>query len=197
MAGISGFGCHDETEWNRWPSFQRGDPARCGLDERQRKLTQSGFTHARRFGGQMKRLVLLAVLLIFLVPVSFPQAQGGFATDGAFAELEAIPAPPDRPSKPYMPAKVTDPRFDLSAQMITGRWSYNGNHEYKGAGKLVLLDLSRDHFVFRYSCANSFRPVDETYSARWITPGKKLEILMNKPGTTRISRCRLSTVASP
>jgi hypothetical protein len=166
------------------------------MDEQQRKLTRVGIHLVRRFGGHMKRLVLLAVLLIFLAPATFVRAQAGSATDSAFAELEAVPTPPDRPSRPYIPAMATDPRFTLSAQMVTGRWSYRGNHEYKGAGKLVLLDLSRDHFAFRYTCANSFQPVNETYRARWITPGKKLEILMNKPGTKRISRCRLSTAAS-
>jgi hypothetical protein len=143
----------------------------------------------------MKQLVLLAALLVFLAPATFLRAQDGLATDSAFTQLEAIPVPPDRPSKPYIPAMATDPRFTLSAEMIAGRWSYHGNHEYKGAGKLVLLDLSHDRFAFRYACANSFQPINETYRARWITPGKKLEILMNKPGTTRISRCRLSTAA--
>ena len=143
----------------------------------------------------MRRLILLTALMIAAGSATFLRAQGNAATNSAFTELEAIPTPPDRPSKPYIPATATDPRFNLSAKMITGRWSYYGNHTYKGAGRLVLLDSSRDHFAFRYGCANSFQTREQTYSARWVTPGKKLEILMNKPGTTRISRCRLSTAA--
>jgi hypothetical protein len=146
----------------------------------------------------MKRVVLLlATLFLSVAPTTLLRAQGNEATNGAFAELEAIPTPPDRPSKPYIPAKATDPHFNLSAKMITGRWFYRGDHTYRGTGKLVLLDSSRDHFAFHYACANSFQPIEQTYSARWVTPGKKLEILMNKPGTTRISRCRLSTASSP
>ena len=145
----------------------------------------------------MRRLILLTILMISAVPATFLRAQGNVATNSAFAELEAIPTPPDRPSRPYIPATATDPHFNLSAKMITGRWSYRGNHTYRGAGELVLLDPSRDHFAFRYACANSFQTREQTYSARWVTPGTKLEILMNKPGAARISRCRLSTVASP
>ena len=145
----------------------------------------------------MKRIILLATLLLSMEPATLLLAQGNVATNGAFAELEGIPAPPDRPAKPYIPAITTNPRFSLSAEMLTGRWSYHGNHTYKGAGKLVLLDSSRDSFAVHYACANSFRIKNETYSARWVTEGKKLEILMNKPGSDRISRCRLSTIASP
>lgn len=159
-------------------------------------MTRVGIHLVRRLGEHMKRLLLLAALLIFLAPATFLRAQGGVGSDPGFAELEAMPAPPDLPSRPYVPAMATDPRFTLRAQMITGRWSYRGNHEYKGTGRLVLLSLSRDRFAFRYTCANSFQPIDKTYRARWITSGKKLEILMNKPGTTRVSRCRLSTAAS-
>ena len=112
--------------------------------------------------------------------------------DGGFTTLELIPGPHDRALGPLGPATVADPKFDQAARMIAGRSWYAGNHAYKGDGRLV-LQATHQAFVFRYTCAYAFVAENETYSARWIVPGKKLEILMSKPRSSALERCRVTT----
>jgi hypothetical protein len=138
--------------------------------------------------------VLATVLLMLVSGV----AAGGQdpATDGAFITMESIPSPPDRPQRPLVPAKAKDPRFRLRVQMETGSFRYAGNHAYKGTGNFTLQTANKQ-YDFRYTCAYSFDPMNQSYHARWIVRDRKLEILMSKPGSASVKRCRLTTEPAP
>ena len=99
---------------------------------------------------------------------------------------------PDRPSPPMVPAHVANPRFPLQVQVLSARWKYNGNHEYKGAGILALVGQSTQDIAYHYRCVNSFEASD-TYQARWVKPGQTLEILMSGPRSHHTNTCRLDT----
>jgi hypothetical protein len=101
--------------------------------------------------------------------------------------------PPDRPERPLVPATAANPRFPLQVQIVSGRWKYNGNHEYKGSGSMRLVGQASQSLTYKYRCADSFKDSGQTYAARWVKQGQKLEILMSKPNSHRTTACRLST----
>lgn len=137
----------------------------------------------------LKSSIFVAVLLGVLT-------SGALAQQGASEPFPLVPdGPPipDRPQAPLVPATIADPRFPLQAQILNGRWKYNGNHEYKGAGNLQLTGQTDQDLSYHYRCVNSFKVKGDTYQARWVKPGQKLEILMSKPGSHRTETCRLDT----
>jgi len=137
--------------------------------------------------------VARSIALVLLCVCGTSSAQ---TYDGGFTTLELVPGPHDRAQGPLGPATVTDPKFNLAARMIAGRSRYAGNHAYKGDGRLV-LQATHQAFAFRYTCAYAFAAENQTYSARWIVPGKKLEILMSKPRSNALERCRVATSPLP
>jgi len=144
------------------------------------------------------RIVVLA--LVTSATGTMPLAQGlppAVANDAPFRELEGMRTLGGTPSKPLLPTVKANARFPLRARMVTGQWSYSGNHEYKGEGTLSLVSASSKRYSFNYRCAYSFQIENKTYMARWITPDEKLEILMSKPGSNRTKPCRLSTTMLP
>jgi len=143
----------------------------------------------------MKAAICIGVLFLFIAVPIVTSAQTG-ATDTAIDSFDFNPSIHQPPYRPLLPATASDPRFQLRVQMQSGTWKYAGNHEYQGSGDLLLLATDRK-YAFRYSCAYSFVPENQTYTARWIVPDKKLEILMNKPGSKQIKRCRIDTNPAP
>ena len=102
---------------------------------------------------------------------------------------------PDRPQRPLAPATIANPRYPLQAKILNGHWIYNGNHEYKGYGTVMLLGQTKQSLSYKYRCVYSFRVSGMTYEARWVKPGQKLEILMGKPNSHRTESCKLSTTS--
>jgi len=94
--------------------------------------------------------------------------------------------------RPWFRPHVANPRFPLQVQVLSARWKYNGNHEYKGAGILALVGQSTQDIAYHYRCVNSFEASD-TYQARWVKPGQTLEILMSGPRSHHTNTCRLDT----
>jgi hypothetical protein len=139
----------------------------------------------------VKAYVGLCVLAV-LFQVSTPKgtAQNGVSDPFPLVRDGYVP---DRPQRPLVPATVPNPRFPLQAQILNGNWKYNGNHEYKGSGTVVLLGQTNETLSYKYRCVNSFRGSGLTYQARWVKAGQKLEILMDKPNSRGTRACRLST----
>jgi hypothetical protein len=116
--------------------------------------------------------------------------------DTAIDEFDFWPSPPDRAQGPLGPAHVNNPRFNVDVLLQSGHWRYAGHHEYKGAGEL-LLPASNSEYRFSAACAYSFSSNMQSYTARWVVPGKKLELLMSKPGANSVKRCRVRTTPAP
>jgi len=134
----------------------------------------------------------IVILLLF--------CYGGLTTaqtyDGGFTTLETMRVPRDQPEKPLDAATLADPQFKLTARMVVGHSNYVGNHEYRGGGRLV-VEASKRPYDFRYSCAYSFVAQNQTYPARWIVPDRKLEILMARPDSSKVKRCKVTTKPAP
>jgi hypothetical protein len=90
-----------------------------------------------------------------------------------------------------VPATVK-PGFAVNARILTEDWVYQGNHEYKGEGTMRLVEGPDRQLSYRYTCAYRFQARSATYPARWIEPGKKIRILMSKPGSSHATACTLS-----
>jgi hypothetical protein len=143
----------------------------------------------------MKAVVLLAALFFIAAIPSGAPAQSG-AADTNIDEFDFSPSPRDPAQSPLGPASVTNPRFTLRVHMQSGKSRYAGSHEYKGSGGLR-LEAYNKQYAFHYSCAYSFLAQDQEYAARWIIRDKKLEILLSKPGSKSVKRCRVTTEPAP
>jgi hypothetical protein len=80
--------------------------------------------------------------------------------------------------------------------MLNVAAAYAGNHSYKGLGTFQ-LQAANTQYDFHYNCAYSFIAWNQNYQARWVVPGKKLEILMSKPGGKSVKHCRVRTNPAP
>jgi hypothetical protein len=142
----------------------------------------------------MKSAARLILLLFLATPCLCGYGQTG--GDTAIDEFDFSPSPPDRAQGPLIPATAQNPSFQLRVHMLNGAAAYTGNHSYKGLGRFQ-LQTTNTQYDFHYNCAYSFNPSNRTYQARWVVPGKKLEILLIKPGGKSVKHCRVSTTPAP
>ena len=141
-------------------------------------------------GGDLKAGIGVIVLTAVLAAPAMLPAQIGAAESGQL--VPDMPPIPDRPEAAFLPAKLAGPRYPLEVQILEGRWMYNGNHEYKGKGSLQVEGQPGKPVSYTYRCVNSFEEAGLTYPARWVKPGRKLEILMISRGSKHTKACRLS-----
>jgi len=136
------------------------------------------------------RIPFLAVALALFAIPSFAQQQS-IDNQSAIDNLGSAPWQSNSPGPtfPLSPAIAPNPRFPLRVQL-----KLNDNHfnyffsDFRGHGELVANNTT---FNFRYECSNTFRTRYD-FQARWTKDGKKLDILLQKPGSTKTATCSLN-----
>ena len=139
----------------------------------------------------MSRLKLLLAIFSFaaLAPslraqVAYPNGLPDPMADAPYS----LPQP-----KAWRAAIDPDPRFPmrvkLSFESGRNRNRYNGL-SYYGGGTAEVLSPQVANLNFRYDCDLSLSHLGEL-QARWIIPGSKLEVLLQKAGTTHTRTCRI------
>ena len=86
-----------------------------------------------------------------------------------------------------------NPRFPITVRLDLQDNRYDG-FDYAGSGTGHVFNPQGENIEFRYRCDLTFSVGPTEFYARWVKPGRKLEILLEKPGTTRTRTCRVSTL---
>jgi hypothetical protein len=99
---------------------------------------------------------------------------------------------------PMGPALQPDPGYPVHVRILLAK-SLGTNGTYHGVGSGNILATAPGMpvrgFDFTDSCSTAFNPndqPDEFYQARWKKDGQKIEILMQRIGGSRTSRCELN-----
>jgi len=86
-----------------------------------------------------------------------------------------------------------DPDYPVRLHVLMDYWRYDGAAH--GYGSANLLDDPATGLDYTYDCGFGFLPntqVQEVYQGRWIKPGAKLEILLQRMGSDKVDRCELN-----
>ena len=132
----------------------------------------------------MPRLTLLltAPLLLTLTPALHAQT----FVDHTPYPIYGQPSP--HVDDPWSPAATLNKRFPLQVRLTFQDNHFNG-YFYSGTGTARLFGSTLQAIPFHYHCGLTFD--EATYQARWITPGKKLAILMQEPYSSHTASCRI------
>jgi hypothetical protein len=140
------------------------------------------------------RLPLLALALFTLCAVpSHAQQQSldmqSVSTNMPFASTATMTFP--GPTRPLRPATTPNPSFPLhvNLRLHDNHFNYFWS-DFRGQGQLVANNTT---YNFRYECPNTFRR-RSAFQARWSKDGKKLDILLQKPDSSRTETCTLKII---
>jgi hypothetical protein len=90
----------------------------------------------------------------------------------------------------WSPASTPNSHFPLQVSVVLNTNHYNG-YNFVGDGTIQLLGDTPQVLQVHYRGGLTFDAEEYVhYQARWITPGKKLAILMQKPESSRTAACR-------
>jgi hypothetical protein len=137
----------------------------------------------------MFRLKLLLSLLFFtaIAPMLHSQVAypNGVHTDSG------ITAQPERFSPPsaWKAAIDPNPNYPLRIKLRFDRNKYDGL-SYVGRGTAEILVPQAANLSFKYACDLPLSHLGDL-QARWATPGSKIEVLLQKPGTTHTRTCSI------
>ena len=93
-------------------------------------------------------------------------------------------------------ASEPNSRFPVIVRLVLQEKRYDG-FNYVGSGTGYVFNPQEENISFRYVCDLTFaQRLPTEFQARWVRPGRKLEILLQKPGSTRTGTCRISTKPS-
>jgi hypothetical protein len=135
-----------------------------------------------------RRILLLLVPLLLAAAVpTHAQPRNEFAWQ--YMQSERPPGPPPT----YIANMQPSARFPLTIQLRTDKAGVRGD-SFVGHGIVHVFNPRGENLNFHYSCGIAFpayRPRE--FYARWVTPGRKLEIALLKPGTNHTGTCRITT----
>jgi hypothetical protein len=138
----------------------------------------------------MRRLPLLPLTLFLLLPSLHLAAQRFPNREFDWVDQRPLSYPAERP---WVAAMRPNPRFPITVLLTLNSNSYNGV-QYSGQGNAHVFNPHGENLFFHYRCELTFEPYRPAeFQARWITPQRKLEILLLKPGTSHTRRCRITT----
>ena len=136
------------------------------------------------------RLIFAVALLFAALPVM--HAQGGFRTANWLAD--SAPAP--RAEPPWKPEDTAKARFPITVSLTQNTPRYDGVN-YRGDGMGHVFNPQGENIRLSYRCDLTFATGRSTeFFGRWIVPDRKLEILLEQPGTGRTRTCRVRTVVA-
>ena len=136
-----------------------------------------------------RRIVILICALPFAVTLSVCAQH--FPNDSFAWQDRNLPS--YSPPAPWTATRNPNPRFPITVLLSLAYNRYDGD-SFVGAGKGHVFNPRGEDLAFKYRCGITFtrkKPVE--FYGRWITPDRKLEILLGKPGTNHTRTCRIST----
>jgi hypothetical protein len=140
----------------------------------------------------MSRLKLI-LAIIFFTAIALPLHTQVAYPNGLRNPMPEAPSDLPQP-KAWKAAINPDPRFPLRVKLTfdqgRNRNKYNGL-SYYGRGIAEVIAPQATNLNFTYDCDLSLGHLGEL-QARWITPGRKLEVLLQNAGATRTRTCRIS-----
>jgi len=108
---------------------------------------------------------------------------------GQIRQYPIVVNPPNGPAT----QQFTD--FPVHVRILQAHWNFSyGN--YIGWGRADILGPDARGFDFTYDCSAPFmfnEMKGEFYEARWKKPDQQLDLLVQKMGSDRISKCTLKT----
>lgn len=136
-----------------------------------------------------RRIVLLLCPLFFAASLSL-HAQ---SQRDEFAYQDQYPINYLTP-QPWVSYLAPNPRFPITVRLSQHYGRYTGI-SWVGLGDGHVFNPTGEDVTFHYRCGVSFPTgVPIEFYGRWITPGRKLEIVLRKPGSDLKTRtCRIST----
>jgi hypothetical protein len=140
-----------------------------------------------------RRILFLLCPLLFAAATSLHAQR--FPND-SFAWQDMSP-PNYRPEPPWLAAKDATPRYPITVRLELDYNRYNGDG-FSGGGEAHIFNPHGEDLQFKYRCGLTFpshQPVE--FYGRWVVPGRKLEILLQKPYTNRVRPCRISVSPPP
>ena len=137
------------------------------------------------------RILLLALALLVAAP--------------GFAQVDSPPYGVETPSPikgPQLASPTTaSPDFPLQVWLRLRHNAWEGSYEYyAGDGRFEIASPTRAKPInFEYQCGVTFlKPAANEFQARWVKPGKTLQILLDDPGSPKKPRtCNLTVLARP
>ncbi len=106
-------------------------------------------------------------------------------------------------SDPDFASERSDPNYPLQFHVFEGQRRENDvNDEGWGTGNIVdpAQPASRQRVDYQYECTFGFLNNSQTmnyYQARWLKPGRQIEVLLERPGTDKVDRCAVTVSLHP
>ena len=133
-------------------------------------------------------LLLFPLLLAAAIPAHAQSQYDEFVSQDSHVQYQ-----------PPQPAWVADmrpnPRYPITVRLAIDYNGYNGYNgaNYSGGGDGHVFNPQGENLNFTYRCGITFpRSHPSEFYARWIKPGRKVEIRLRDPHSTRTSSCRIS-----
>ena len=100
---------------------------------------------------------------------------------------------PNRPDPPmrWHAADTPNQRFPLRVHLDFSDHRYDG-FNYRGKGAAILATSPSQVHEISYRCDLTLDLSEPEFEARWIIPGRKLEVLLQKPHSTHTRTCRVT-----
>jgi hypothetical protein len=127
-------------------------------------------------------LLLVAITPMFHGQVAYPN--GVQTQAGITAQPERFP-----PSLAWKAATDPNPNYPLRIKLQFDRNRYDGL-SYVGRGTAEILAPQASSLSFKYACDLPLSNLGDL-QARWTTPGSKIEVLLQKPGTSHTRTCSI------
>ena len=140
-----------------------------------------------------RRVLLLLLPLLFAAAVPL-HAQIDGADEFTWQDIHA--GRPPEPPPLYMAYMQPSSRFPITVQLRADEAGVR-HGDFVGHGTVHVFNPRSENLTFQYRCSIAFpayRPTE--FYARWVTPGRKLEIVLRRPGTNHTGTCRISTSPS-
>ena len=139
------------------------------------------------------RIPLLVLALFALCAIPSHAQQQSVSNQDAHDNLGSIPWPgPESfpvPTAPLRPATTPNPSFPLQVKLMLEDNHFNYFwSDFRGHGQLL---AGNTIYTFRYECPDTFRQ-PSAFQARWSKDGKKLDVLLQKPSSSRTEVCTLN-----
>jgi hypothetical protein len=134
-----------------------------------------------------RRILLLLFPLLFAAAIPV-HAQSQY-DEFVWQDSHTIPQTPE---PPWVADMRPNPRYPITVRLAIDYNGYNGAN-YSGGGDGHIFNPQGQNLNFTYRCGLTFpRSHPSEFYARWIKPGRKLEIRLRDPHSTHTSTCRIS-----
>jgi hypothetical protein len=137
----------------------------------------------------MFRLKVFLSLLFFAAIT--PKLHAQVAYPNGVQTQAGITAQPERfsPSSAWKAAIDPNPNYPLRIKLRFDRNRYDGL-SFVGRGTAEILVPQPASLSFKYACDLPLSHLGDL-QARWATPGSKIEVLLQKPGTAHTRTCSI------